>query len=59
MYDNCVALGKPFSGNAAGKASPDDVSGLKLGPYPQKLGWHSKGIGAMAGYVVVIPFYRK
>ncbi|KAF8989844.1 Fet3 protein, partial [Hymenopellis radicata] len=52
MYDNCQALNDPYSGNAAGHASATDLSGLTLGPYPQKLGWHSKGIGAMAGCVL-------
>ena len=51
MYDQCKALGKPSSGNAAGFASTTDLDGLPLGPYPQKLGWHPKGIGAMTGYV--------
>ncbi|KAG7446974.1 ferroxidase [Guyanagaster necrorhizus] len=52
MYDNCIALDTPYSGNAAGHASATDLSGLSLGPYPQKLGWHAKGIGAMAGCVL-------
>ncbi len=50
MYDNCQVLNDPYSGNAAGHAEATDLSGLTLGPYPQKLGWHPKGIGAMAGY---------
>jgi iron transport multicopper oxidase len=52
LYDQCQDLGKPFSGNAAGHASTTDLAGLPLGPYPQVLGWHSKGIGAMAGCVL-------
>ncbi|KAH9478002.1 Iron multicopper oxidase fer1 [Psilocybe cubensis] len=52
MYDHCQALGKPISGNAAGIASATDLTGLPLGPFPQKLGWHPKGIGAMAGCVL-------
>ena len=52
MYSQCAALGKPTSGNAAGHASTTDLSGLPLGPYPQNNGWHSKGIGAMAGCVL-------
>ncbi|KAJ7578602.1 Fet3 protein [Mycena floridula] len=52
MYDNCAALGLPFSGNAAGHASTTDLSGLKLGPYPQNNGWHPKGILAMFGCVL-------
>jgi iron transport multicopper oxidase len=51
VYDQCKALHQPFSGNAAGFASATNLKGLPLGPYPQKLGWHQKGIGAMAGYV--------
>jgi iron transport multicopper oxidase len=51
MYDNCKALNKPFSGNAAGFASTTDLDGLPLGPYMQRLGWHAKGIGAMFAYV--------
>jgi iron transport multicopper oxidase len=49
LKDNCQALGKPISGNAAGKASTTDLQGLTVGPFPQKLGWHAKGIGAMFG----------
>jgi iron transport multicopper oxidase len=49
MYDNCQALGLPFKGNAAGNENPDDLSGLTVGPFQQNLGWHSRGIGAMAG----------
>jgi iron transport multicopper oxidase len=52
IQDNCHALGLPISGNAAGKADPNDLSGLPLGPFPQNNGWHSKGIGAMAGCVL-------
>jgi len=52
MYDQCAALHQPFSGNAAGFASATDLMGLHLGPFPQKLGWHQKGIGAMAGCVL-------
>lgn len=51
LKDNCQALGKPISGNAVGVASTTDLKGLQLGPFPQKLGWHSKGMGAMAGLV--------
>ncbi|KAI8986650.1 Fet3 protein [Trametes punicea] len=52
MYDQCQALGLPTSGNAAGHASATDLSGLPLGPFPQNNGWHSRGIGAMAGCVL-------
>jgi iron transport multicopper oxidase len=53
MYDQCRTDGTPFSGDAAGHASITDLSGLPLGPFPQVLGWHPKGIGAMAGCVVL------
>ncbi|ESK96308.1 multicopper oxidase [Moniliophthora roreri MCA 2997] len=52
MRDNCQALGRPSSGNAAGHQGVEDLSGLRLGPYPQKLGWRPKGIGAMFGCVL-------
>lgn len=53
MYDHCKAQGMLYSGNAAGHASPTDLSGLKEGPFPQKLGWRPKGIVAMTGSVSV------
>lgn len=49
LYDHCKALDKPISGNAAGLPSSTDLRGLPLGPFPQRLGWLPKGIGAMAG----------
>jgi iron transport multicopper oxidase len=52
-FDQCAALGLPFTGNAAGHT--DDIlnlSGLPEGPFPQILGWRPKGIGAMAGCVL-------
>ena len=50
MYDNCKTLGQLSSGNAAGhQDDPLNLQGLPLGPFIQNLGWHSKGIGAMAG----------
>ncbi|KAI6006986.1 Fet3 ferroxidase [Pisolithus albus] len=52
MYEQCAALGNPYSGNAAGHASTTDLSGLPLGPYQQKMGWLPKGILAMTGCVV-------
>ncbi|KAF5383086.1 hypothetical protein D9615_005079 [Tricholomella constricta] len=52
MRDHCAALGKPFSGNAVGKASTTDLEGLPLGPFPQTLGWRPKGIVAMFGCVL-------
>ena len=52
MYDQCKAQGLPTTGNAAGHTEVTDYSGWPLGPYPQVLGWHSRGIGAMAGCVL-------
>jgi len=52
---HCAALRVPYTGNAAGHNSTTDLSGLKVGPYPQRL-WHSKGIGAMAGCVLAALF---
>lgn len=52
MYDQCAAVGQPSSGNAAGLNSTTDLTGLTLGPFIQNNGWHAKGIGAMAGYVL-------
>lgn len=52
MFDQCQALGKPISGNAAGHASATDLTGLTTGPFPQNNGWHAKGIGAMFGCVL-------
>ena len=46
----------PYTGNAAGHNSTTDLSGLKVGPYPQRLGWHLKGVGAMAGCVLAALF---
>ncbi|EEB96613.1 hypothetical protein MPER_04225, partial [Moniliophthora perniciosa FA553] len=52
LFDNCAAIGKPTSGNAAGHTSPDDLSGLTTGPFPQRIGWTPKAIGAMTGCVL-------
>ena len=52
LSDQCAALGQPYSGNAAGHASLTDLSGLPVGPWVQNNGWHSRGIGAMAGCVL-------
>ncbi len=49
LASQCAALGLPSSGNAAGHDSITDLQGLPEGPFQQNLGWHSKGIGAMAG----------
>ncbi|KAF8588813.1 multicopper oxidase [Ramaria rubella] len=49
---HCNALSLPSTGNAAGHNSTTDLSGLTIGPFPQNLGWHQRGIGAMAGCVL-------
>ena len=57
MTDQCQAQGLPASGNAAGHVdSLSDYTGWTLGPYAQNLGWHSRGIGAMAGSVLTAVF---
>ncbi|EJC98544.1 Fet3 protein [Fomitiporia mediterranea MF3/22] len=52
MFDQCAALNEPTTGNAAGKNSTTDLTGLTLGPFLQNNGWHGKGIGAMFGCVL-------
>ena len=52
MYDQCAELGQSTTGNAAGLNSTTDLTGLTLGPNLQNNGWHSRGIGAMAGCVL-------
>ncbi|KAG8856957.1 ferroxidase fet3 [Tulasnella sp. 330] len=53
IYSQCAQGNFPTTGNAAGhNDSATDYSGWKLGPYPQQLGWHAKGIGAMFGCVL-------
>ncbi|KAL5524740.1 FET3_1 [Sanghuangporus sanghuang] len=52
MFDQCAALAEPTTGNAAGKNSTTDLTGLTLGPFLQNNGWHAKGIGAMTGCVL-------
>ncbi|KAG2148442.1 Fet3 protein [Suillus cothurnatus] len=56
MFEQCSSIGVPSSGNAAGHASPTDLSGLPLGPGFQQLGWLAKGIWAMAGCVLTTIF---
>ncbi|GJJ10823.1 hypothetical protein Clacol_005051 [Clathrus columnatus] len=56
LASQCLAQGLPASGNAAGHFSTTDFQGLTVGPFPQKLGWLPKGIGAMAGCVLSAVF---
>lgn len=51
IFDTCTQQNLPISGNAAGHDSPDDLTGLTVGPFLQNNGWHGRGIGAMFGYV--------
>lgn len=53
ISDQCTAQGIPVSGNAAGHQDPFDLNGLRSGPFPQRNGWHGKGIAAMFGYVLL------
>ena len=52
MFDQCAAMSIPTTGNAAGLNSTTDFPGLTTGPWPQKQGWHAKGIGALAGCII-------
>ena len=52
IAEQCQELSIPVSGNAAGHSDIADFAGWTLGPYQQNNGWHSKGIGAMAGCVL-------
>jgi iron transport multicopper oxidase len=56
VSDQCAAQNTPSTGNAAGHNSTTDFSGLPVGPFPQRLGWHPRGIGAMAGCVLAALF---
>ncbi|KAG9005058.1 ferroxidase fet3 [Tulasnella sp. 427] len=47
VTQQCQQAGIKTSGNAAGHDDPEDWTNLPLGPYPQKLGWTPRGIGAM------------
>jgi iron transport multicopper oxidase len=52
LNSHCAALNQPYTGNAAGHKSTTDLSGLRLGPYQQILGWRPKGIVAVTGCVL-------
>lgn len=49
LSSQCADLNMPTTGNAAGKNSTTDLTGLTIGPFLQNNGWHAKGIGAMFG----------
>jgi len=52
VVEQCAALGFATSGNAAGWNSTTDFTGLEVGPYPQSLGFHAKGIVALIGCII-------
>lgn len=52
LAQQCLADLLPVSGNAAGHASPTDLSGLEEEPSLENNGWHTKGILAMTGCVL-------
>jgi iron transport multicopper oxidase len=52
LSQQCLSQNLPASGNAAGHASATDLSGLKLGPFLQKSGFHTKGILALTGCIL-------
>jgi iron transport multicopper oxidase len=52
MIDQCETLKVPHSGNVVGKNSTTDFAGQPWGPFPLKLGWTPKAIGAMCGCII-------
>ena len=52
LLDQCATQHIPYTGNAVGRNSTTDLSGVVRGPYPQVLGWRPRGIAALAGCVV-------
>ncbi|KXS12722.1 multicopper oxidase [Gonapodya prolifera JEL478] len=52
LNDQCSALGISTTGNAGGKNSTTDFGAYSFGPYVQELGFHPKGIVALAFCVV-------
>lgn len=52
ILNQCAAQNIPTSGNIVGTMSTTDFKGEPSGPYPLKLGWTPKAIGAMAGCLI-------
>ena len=52
IYDQCKAWDRPTSGNVVGTYSTTDFKGQPWGPFPLKMGWTPKAIGALAGCII-------
>ncbi|EIW71885.1 multi-copper oxidase, partial [Tremella mesenterica DSM 1558] len=52
FYDQCKYFDLPTSGNVVGKFSTSDFKGEPSGPFPLKMGWTPKAIGALAGCII-------
>ncbi|WVQ69566.1 uncharacterized protein L199_007786 [Kwoniella botswanensis] len=54
VVDQCNYWKTPTSGNIVGKFSTTDFKGQPYGPFPLKMGWTSKAIGALAGCIITV-----
>ncbi|ORY28145.1 putative iron transport multicopper oxidase FET3 precursor [Naematelia encephala] len=52
IYDHCAYWDQATSGNVVGLNSTSDFKGQPLGPFPLKMGWTPKAIGALAGCII-------
>ncbi|KAL7418969.1 ferroxidase fet3 [Cryptotrichosporon argae] len=52
MYDHCAFWDRPTTGNVVGLNSTTDFKGQPWGPWPIKMGWTPKAIGALAGCII-------
>lgn len=52
ITDQCKWWGKGTEGNVVGKFSTTDFKGQPWGPFPLKMGWTPKAIGALAGCIL-------
>ncbi|OCF33774.1 acidic laccase [Kwoniella heveanensis CBS 569] len=54
IYDQCKHWGYATEGNIVGKFSTTDFKGQPYGPFPLKMGWTPKAIGALAGCIITV-----
>lgn len=52
ITDQCRWWHKGTEGNVVGKFSTTDFAGQPWGPWPLKMGWTPKAIGALAGCII-------
>ncbi|KAK8865574.1 hypothetical protein IAR55_000718 [Kwoniella newhampshirensis] len=52
IYDHCQYWNSPTEGNIVGTFSTTDLKGQPWGPFPLKMGWTPKAIGALAGCLI-------